>query len=235
MKKFMMLFVTLSLAMMLAACGGDNAEEEKQPDEDVAEQANAEVEVTDEEKVKDDDVVVNINDSGVKGTHYNAIYAQTKMQMHQFGQDTSDLDKIKDHTLDELIAQELLKQDADKKGVEVSDEEVQSELDEFKEENEEQLQSYLNEFEISEETFKEQLFFSIVLDKYITEEIESEEVTDDEAKEMYENLKKQNEEIAEFDELKEDIKKSLESQKKQEKLQAKLEKLKESADIDKLI
>jgi len=235
MKKFTMFLITLTLAMVLAACGNDDAEENQEPDEDVAEQANAEVEVTDEEKVKDDDIVANINDEGVKGTHYNIIYKQTKMQMHQFGQDTSDLDTVKEHTLDELIAQELLKQDAEKKGVKVSDEEIQTELEDFKEENDEDLESYLDEFDISEETFKEQLFFSLVLDKYMDEEIKSEEVSDDEAKEMYEDLKQQNEEIAEYDELKDELKDSIEAQKKQEKLQAKLEELKDSADIEKLI
>jgi|SRR5699024_1591778 len=235
MKKFLLLIVTASLAITLAACGADSADEENQGEENVAEQANAEVEVTEDEKVDDEEVVVNINDAGVKGTQYNLIYAQTKMQMHQFGQDINDLDSIKENTLEELIAQELVKQDAKEQGVEVSDEEVQTEFDNFKEENEEELQSYLDEFELTEETFKDQLFFSLVLDKYLDEQIEVDEVSDEEAKEMYDNLKEQNEEIAEYDELEDDIKSSLENQQAQEKLQVKLEELKESADIEKLI
>src|SRR5690625_2840575 len=103
MKRFTIFLITITLAVVLAACGNDEAdetEEKEQPDEDVAEQANAEVEVSDKEKVNDDDVVVNINDSGVKGTDYNIFYLQTKMQMQQFGQDIEDLDSIKEQTLD---------------------------------------------------------------------------------------------------------------------------------------
>lgn len=238
MKKFLMLMLTLTIAVTLAACGDDSKDKEKdegQVDEETAEQANEDVEVTDEEKVKDDDVVVNINDSGVKGTHYNVIYAQTKMQMQQLGQDTKDVDAIKEHALDELIAQELVMQDADDKGVKVSDKEVDKELKNFKEENDENFQAYLDEFDLSEETYKEQLFFSLVLDKYVAEEIDAKEATDEEAKETYDNMKEQNDELPEFDEIKDDLKQQLQGQKKQEQLQAKIEKLKKSADIEKLI
>lgn len=235
MKKFLTLILTVGIAMMLAACGGDDAEENQQEDEELAEQANEELEVTEEEKVDDEDVVVNINDEDIKGKYYNVIYKQTKMQMHQFGEDASDLDAVKEHTLDELIAQELVMQDAEEQGIDVSDEEVQTELDDFKKENEEGLQDYLSEFELTEESFKDQILFSLVLNKYIQEEIEIDEVTEEETKEMYDGLKEQNEEIAGYEELKEDIKQSLENQKKQERLQAKIDELKQSADIEKLI
>src|SRR5699024_5375912 len=85
------------------------------------------------------------------------------------------------------------------------------------------------------ETFKDQLSFSLVLDKYLDEQIKIDEVSDEDAKEMYDNLKEQNEEIADYEELEGDIKKSLENQQTQEKLQANLEELKESADIEQLI
>src|SRR5699024_3005733 len=86
MKRFTIYLITITLAVVLAACGNDEAdetEEKEQPDENVAEQANAEVEVSDKEKVNDDDVVVNINDSGVKGTDYNIFYLQTKMRSEE--------------------------------------------------------------------------------------------------------------------------------------------------------
>src|SRR5699024_9382032 len=130
MKRFTIFLITITLAVVLAACGNDEAdetEEKEQPDENVAEQANAEVEVSDKEKVNDDDVVVNINDSGVKGTDYNIFYLQNKMQMQQFGKDIEDLDSIKEQTLDHLITQEILMQEAEKQCIDISDEEVNSE------------------------------------------------------------------------------------------------------------
>src|SRR5699024_3449415 len=57
----------------------------------------------------------------------------------------------------------------------------------------------------------------------------------DEIQETYDELKKESEELPDFDELKEDLKKQLETQKKAEKLEAKLEKLKEDATIEKKI
>jgi len=238
MKRFTIFLITITLAVVLAACGNDEAdetEEKEQPDEDVAEQANAEVEVSDKEKVNDDDVVVNINDSGVKGTDYNIFYLQTKMQMQQFGQDIEDLDSIKEQTLDRLITQELLMQEAEKEGIEISDEEVNSELDEIKEQVGENFDDQVKEIGMNEESFKDQLSNELLISKYADEKIKTEEVSDDEAKEMYENLEQQNEEIADFDEIKGELKQSIEEQKKQEELQAKVEELKESADIEKLI
>lgn len=238
MKRFTIFLITITLAVVLAACGNDEAdetEEKEQPDEDVAEQANAEVEVSDKEKVNDDDVVVNINDSGVKGTDYNIFYLQTKMQMQQFGQDIEDLDSIKEQTLDRLITQELLMQEAEKEGIEISDEEVNSELDEIKEQVGENFDDQVKEIGMNEESFKDQLSNELLISKYADEKIKTEEVSDDEAKEMYENLEQQNEEIADFDEIKDELKQSIEEQKKQEELQAKVEELKESADIEKLI
>src|SRR5699024_2163072 len=146
MKRFLLLFVTACLAITLAACGEDAADEENQKEEDVAEQANAEVDVTEDEKVDDEEVVVNINDAGVKGKQYNLIYAQTKMQMHQFGQDINDLASIKKKTLVEVIEHEIVKQDAKKHSVEVTDEDVQSVFDDFKSENGEEFRAYLDEF-----------------------------------------------------------------------------------------
>src|SRR5690625_517013 len=238
MKRFTIFLITITLAVILAACGSDETdetEEKEQPDEDVAEQANAEVEVSDEEKVNDDDVVVNINDSDVKGTDYNIFYLQTKMQMQQFGQDIEDLDSIKEQTLDRLITQELLMQEAEKEGIEISDEEVNSELDEIKEQVGENFDDQVKEIGMNEESFKDQLSNELLISKYADEKIKTEEVSDYEAKEMYENLEQQNEEIADFDEIKDELKQSIEEQKKQEELQAKVEELKESADIEKLI
>jgi len=238
MKRFTIFLITITLAVILAACGSDETdetEEKEQPDEDVAEQANAEVEVSDEEKVNDDDVVVNINDSDVKGTDYNIFYLQTKMQMQQFGQDIEDLDSIKEQTLDRLITQELLMQEAEKEGIEISDEEVNSELDEIKEQVGENFDDQVKEIGMNEESFKVQLSNELLISKYTDEKIETEEVSDDEAKEMYENLEQQNEEIADFDDIKDELKQSIEEQKKQEELQAKVEELKESADIEKMI
>lgn len=232
MRKFFAFMVTFMIAMVLVACSGDDEDKKK---EETAQEANQEVEISEEEKVDQDEVVVEINGTEVKGDKYNAIYPQTKMQMHQFGEDADDLDAVKENTLDELIAQELLIQEADKHGVKVSKDRAKEEMETAKSENEEQFNAYLEEFQLTEEMFTDQIWLGLLVEKYMDEELQIDEVTNDEIQETYDELKKESEELPDFDELKEDLKKQLETQKKAEKLEAKLEKLKEDATIEKKI
>ncbi|TQS76499.1 hypothetical protein DX933_01255 [Ornithinibacillus gellani] len=239
MKKIMLLMLSIGLAIGLAACSGSDKDKDKDAskdkDEGQEQQEQQELTIGDDEKVAEDDIVAQINDSEVKGLLYNAVYAQTKTQMHQYGQDVSDKDAVKDYALDELIAQELVKQQAAKEGIEVSEKQAKKELDKLKKENEEQLTAYLEEYGLTEDAFQDQLKFGLILEKYMDEKLEYEKVTEKETKEMYDQLKEQNEEIESYDKLKDQIQESLENQKKNESLQAQLEEWKKDAKIEKKI
>lgn len=243
MKKFLMLMLTLTIAVTLAACGDDSKDKEKEEeepvDEESAEQANEEVEVTDEEKVKDDEVVVSINDDDIMGEEYNTAYFGIKTEMQQMGQDIEDTDTIKQSALDSLINQKLIMQDADKQGIEATDDEVQEELDKLKDNFGDDWEKVLEESNTTEEEQKALLPDAIKQRKYIEEEIPVDEVSDDEAKEAYEELNQQAEgsdqEVPEYDEIKDELKQQVKDRQKQEQLQAKIEELKESADIEKSI
>ncbi|MBM7599787.1 ABC-type glycerol-3-phosphate transport system substrate-binding protein [Virgibacillus halotolerans] len=246
MKKLMLLGLSLCLALVLAACGNDDDsakksdkkdDEQKQTEEqaDPSEQAQEPVEITDKEKVDEKDPVVSVNGDEVKGDKYNSIYTQIKTSMQQYGQDVSDLDGLKDQTLDILVEQQLIKQDAADKGLEASDKEIESEYKSLKEENGEQLTAVLEQFDLSEDDFKKQLADDIITNKYMDKELEV-KVTDDEVKEYYDQLKEQGgDEVGELDEMKDMIKDQLKQQKGQEELQAKVDKLKKDAKVDKLI
>lgn len=229
MKRLLMVISVLCIFTVLAACGSDDTSKKENSKE------NEEIKISKDEKVAEDEIVVNVNDTEVTGTQYNPVYLQTKMRMYQFGQDIEDKDAIKDQTLDELIAQELLKQDADKQGITVSDDEVQEEFDTFKEENKEQFAAYLEQFQLTESNFKEQIQLSLLLEKYIDKEVKVEKVSDDEVKETYDKLKEQNDELPKFEEAEEMIKNNLQEQKEQEALKSIIEKLKEKAKIKTLI
>src|SRR5699024_3547610 len=97
-----MLFAALSSLTFLLACG-DSKEEETQ--EEIT------LEITAEEKYTEDEVVMYLNGVEVTGDRYNIAYLQTKVQLFQFGQDVSDLEEIKQLSLDALVDQELLQQD----------------------------------------------------------------------------------------------------------------------------
>lgn len=238
MKKFIMFTLALSLTVFLAACGGDS-EGEKEKDETPeesedagAEQEEQDLEMTKDEEVDEDEIIASINGTDIKGLEYNSTYAQTKMMFGQQGLDVSDQDTIKEKVVDALVERELIMQDATEQGIEVSEKEVESELDTIKSENEEQFTMVLDQFNLTEDDYKEQLTFEIVLDEYMSSEFKDIEVTDDELKETYDELKEQNEEMPEFDEIKDDLKADLSERKEMEMLEEKIEELKDKADVE---
>lgn len=246
MKKIIMLVMAVALAAVLAACNGDDDSADKKEnndkkDEPQSEQASGDkkVEITDDEKVKKDKVVLQINDTKVKGEEYNESYVQTKSMLSvNYGQDVSDKEKMKEQTVNVIIQQELLKQDANKQGIEVTDKEVNSEYKKAKAQNKEQFKSSLEKLNFTEESYKEQLAFELTLQKYIDSELEV-NVTDKEVESYYEQMKKQNEaapddkkqEIPKLKEIKDKVKQKLAQQKEQQQLQAKVKQLKDKAEI----
>ncbi|WP_077324303.1 SurA N-terminal domain-containing protein [Virgibacillus siamensis] len=239
MKKFIMLMMALLIAVVLGACGDDSAKdksEDKNADKKTEQAADQKkVEITDKEKVKDDKVVLKVNDNDINGEQYNAMYAQTKIMMHQYGQDVSDTKKIKQQTMDILVQQELLKQDAKEKGIKVSDDQVQKKFDKTKSQNKEQFSKVLDRYHLTEEVYKNQLAFELTLQKYIDQEITGTKVTDKEVKAQYDKLKKQRKQIPKFNKIKDQLKQQMQTQKEQQKLQAKVKNLKDEAQIKEMI
>ncbi len=236
-----MLGLALTLAIVLAACGDDNAEGDKKKDEQTQEEGNTskegqeqQVKVTDKEKVEEGTAVASVNGDEIKGERYNPIYTQLKTQMAQYGQDVSDLDKLKEQTINVLVEQHLIRQDAASKGIKVSDKEVQSEFDSLKEENGDQLTAVLEQFNLTEDQFKRQLEDDLITTKYIDSQLEI-KVTDKEVEEYYNQLKEQNEEIGKLKDLKDQIKNQIKQQKTNEQLQKKVDKLKKDAKVETLI
>lgn len=236
MKKRMLLIFTLVLTLMLAACGNDDADEaddSEAENENTEQQQQEEVEITEDEKVEADTVVVSINGEDVTGEQYNNIYRQLKTMYQMYGQDVSDQDMLKDETIDVLTEQELIRQDALESGIEVTEDEVQEEIDNIIETNgEEAIDTMMEEYELSEEEFRNQMMNDLVTIRYIEEEFEA-EVTDEEIEEQYNQLKEESEEeIGELEEYEEMIRQSLAQQKQNELLENRISELKETAEIE---
>ncbi len=248
-----MILMALSLATILAACGGDDSADskeskdkegnKKQTEEQAGQASSKPVEITDEEKVKKDKVVTKINGEEITGKTYNATYAQTKVMMQQYGQDVSDKKKLKEQTLNAIVQQELLKQDAEKNGIEVSDKEVQTQFEKAKSNNKEQFESVLKQYHLTEETYKDQLDFELTVQKYKEQELKDTKVTDKEVQDYYDKLKEQQknaskeqqQELPKLKDLESQIKKQLKQQKEQQKLQAKVQELQKQAEIKHMI
>src|SRR5690625_4176937 len=125
MRKILLVVAMLSLTFLLA-CGDSKEEVEEQ------EQT---FEITADEQVDQDEVVMYLNGEEITGDRYNLVYLQMKAQLFQFGQDVSDQEEIKQLALDALLEQELLQQDAKEKGIEVPEEDVEEELSHIKSES----------------------------------------------------------------------------------------------------
>ncbi len=239
MKKQLLLVFSLLLALVLVACSDDKEEGSKDnnTDKDTEEQEQTEVEITEEEQADDDAVVVNVNGSELLGDKYNNIYKQLKTMLHMYGQDTSDVDNLKEETVSILVEQELIRQDAKENGIEVTEEEAQEEIDTIIEENgEEAIDTMLEQYELTEEEFRAQLIDDLTTVKYIEDQFEV-EVTDEEIEEQYDLLKEQQdeEEIGELAEYEELIRQKISEQKQGELLDGRIADLKEEAEIETLI
>ena len=228
MKKYIAGLSILLVAIFLVACGDNN--EENASNEAAPEQEAEQVEISDDEKVPDDDVVAVINDEDVEGETYNIIYAQLKSFATQSDQDV-DQKEIQELTMDSLIDRIVLLQYAKDEGIEVSEEEAEDEIDTIKSENEDNYKNILDQFQMSEDGFKEQLRFELTLDKFKEKEID-EEVSDEEVQEAYDELAEENEDVPELDEVEDQLKTNLLDQKTNEALQKKIDKVKEDAEID---
>src|SRR5690625_4990669 len=143
-KKNIVSVMVLFMMFFLVACGDEGQEESE------TNQNGNSLEISEEEKVAEDEVVAIVNGNDVTGNTYNLVYAQLKMQAAQMSEEVN-TDEVKEATIDSLIDREILMQQAKEEGIEVTDETVQSEIDTLKEENEEGLTTVLEQFAMTEE------------------------------------------------------------------------------------
>lgn len=238
MKKYIVGSLLLILAMVLVACG-DKDEEEKEEAKGEENPLAPSVDISDEEKVDEDEVVAVINDSEVKGGIYNLVYAQLKLQSAQLGDETEN-EEMKELTMESIIDREIVMQEAKEEGIDISQEEADKEFSTMKEENSEALETLLEQYQITEDGFKEQLRFELVMDEFLTKTIEV-DISDDDVKEFYDEAKEEaeeaesEEEVPEFDEVKDQIKESMEQEEMTLALQEKVDEIKETAEIERKI
>lgn len=226
MRRYIVGTAILLLAVFLVACG--DKEESSEPK--VEQEEGQTVEISDEEKVPDKDVVAVVNGEDVTGKSYNLVYAQLKLFSSQGG-DELDEDEIKTATIESLIDRAVLLQHARDEGIEVTDDDATKELDTIKSENEDGLTSLLEQFQMSEDGFKEQLKFELTLNEFKEKNIDV-EVTDEEVEEIYKETKKENEEIPELDEIKDQLKGNIKEQKTNEALQKTIDEIREKAKVE---
>ncbi|MFC4401953.1 SurA N-terminal domain-containing protein [Gracilibacillus xinjiangensis] len=239
MKRLLLFLFSVGIALVLAACNGDDTEDTSETNEE-NEQTDQNTEETDgqaaaEKQVDPTVTVAEVNGEEIKGEEYNRLYPQVVNYLTQYGQDTSDSEVVKEQVLNELVTQQLITQDAKTQGIEVTDEEVSSEMESIKEQYGEEYKTVLEASGFTEESFQEQLEQDLIRSKYVETQFDT-EVTEDEIQAYYDQLSSSSEEdIGKLSEVEDRIREILVQQKRQEQLQPKIEQLRENAEIELLI
>ncbi|WP_062321954.1 SurA N-terminal domain-containing protein [Halolactibacillus sp. JCM 19043] len=244
-KQLRVLLGLLVFSLLLVACSEDG-EENTAPDESDApieetddttedtEREPLDVNVSDEETVDASTVVLVINGEEVNGETYNDTYFNTKRYMMQNNQDVSDIELIKEQTLTTLKSYTLLRQDAEERGIEVTDQDVTDALDETKAqfESDEEYETALTQLAYTEESFKQSLEEQLLQQMYMDQVIETEAVTEEEITEFYGLLEEQLDDTPPLEEVRDQIVTQIEQSKMQQAFLAQIEELNEQAEIE---
>lgn len=222
MKKFLIGSVCFLLVFFLVACGKDKAKEE-----------GNKIELTEEEKLPDDQVVVIVNDTEINGAIYNSMYLQLKTIVTK---PDGEVDKVqlKNATIDSIVDKELFMQLAKKDGIEIDDKEVEAQLKHFKEVDEKGYDTLKEQFNYTEEAIANQLKLELARKEYIDKNIKV-EVTDEEVEQLYNDVKERTEDIPELDSVREELRTNIEDQKSAEEVGKHIDEFKKEAEIEVLL
>lgn len=251
MKKLMYPFLLVLISAVLAACGADDEskkadkkEEAKTAETDQQDQQKQMEEMQkkmDKQKLDENKTVAIVNDQKILGREYNSVLTSSQMMYQQMGQDPTSKDaaeEIKKQTLDSLVGQTLLLQEADKKGYKASDEEIKKKLEETKGQfkDDKEFETAMKQAGLNPDSLETEIANNIKYTKYIEGEIKPGEVTDADIQKFYEEYASQGgaegQEPPKLEEVKPQIKQNLEQQKQQEMLVKHVEELKKNAKID---
>lgn len=144
--------------------------------------------------------------------------------------------EIKEQVLNEMIDQLVFLQKAKEKGIKISSQEVQKEIDLIKQQlgSDENFNEALKANNITLEELKEEMEKQLRIEKYLRQEISEEKikVTDQEIKDYYNGYKEQVPEPEGFEELKESIEDIIRQQKIETERNELLERLKSQSEIE---
>ncbi|ASB91259.1 SurA N-terminal domain-containing protein [Bacillus sonorensis] len=248
MKKLISSLMIGFMSIALAACGSNDEGQKSTADaqskttqQDQEKQMKAIQKKLDKQKIDEKKTVAVVNDKKINGSEYNNLLSTAQMQYQQAGQDPTTADaakQIKQQTLDSLIGQTLLLEEADKKGYKASDQEINKQLDESKKQykSDQEFNTALKKAGLNLSELKSDIAANIKAEKYIKKEVPQDKVTNEEIKSYYDQYaaqqKDSKQKTPKLEDVKSQIKQMLEQQKRQEKLGQQVEKLKKSAEID---
>jgi hypothetical protein len=237
MKKMMFILITGLMVVVLAACGGNDESKEAKND-DKAKTAETDQQKEIQKQMEEMQKKLEAQQIDEKKT---VAIVNDKGQMQQMGQDPTSkeaAEQVKKQTIDSLVGQTLLLQEADKKSYKVSEADINKQLDEIKKQfkTEKEFEAALKKSGMDMKTLETQIADDLILKQFVEKEFPASEITDEEIQTTYDQYaeqgKKTGQEVPKLEEVKTQIQQSLQQQKQQEKLVQQVEKLRKNAKIE---
>lgn len=250
-KKILISALVFLLSIILVACGaGEEKETEvevaefSEPEEivevpDIAEepeQGVAEI-VSEAELIGDETVVLIINGEEIRGDHYNLVYYETKNSLIRRDDLTDDLNPVHEETISALIRQTLLAQDANRKGIVVTDSEAEAIYQDTKAQfnSEDEFYDILAQLPYTEAIFREILTKSLLQQYYIDQEFSDISVSSDDIADFYAILQEQMDEAPDLEDIRTEIRNQLLQTEIQMALNDRINQLVTEAEIEELL
>ncbi|WP_129663643.1 SurA N-terminal domain-containing protein [Phytoactinopolyspora endophytica] len=239
------IFLGVSVAVSLfaiTACGGDDADEENAGGDESSEQEGA-PQAPDLESIPD--VVAVVNGSEILKEDFVSVYEgqfqQLAMQAQTTGEDV-DEEQLKEQTAENMVNNELLVQEADDRGFDASQEDIDETMNELAAQNGlesgEDFMAALEEQGMGEEEVRAELEVQVRVDQLIADEAGDTDPTEEELQELYDEAEAQQEQMGEeaqelppFDEVKPQLEEQAKADKESEVAQALVQDLRGDAEV----
>ena len=192
--------VAATSLLVLSACGGSgdssaDSEKDSSPSESSSADADAGAE-PDLDAIPD--VVAEVNGEEVTKDEfvpiYEAAFAQAASQA-QMGGEAPDEEQLRKQTADDLVDTELLAQEAEARGLEVSDDDVDAELTDLAEQNgmksADELLEAVEQQGVTAEQARDQVETQVLVEQLVADENGPIEPTDKELRKLYAQAKQQ--------------------------------------------
>jgi peptidyl-prolyl cis-trans isomerase SurA len=194
--------VAAGAMLTLSACGGgdnESASADKEASASDSPSASADASQGAEPDLEGiPDVVAEVNGEEVTKEEfvpiYEAQFQQAAMQAQMSGQ-APDEEALKKQTVDDLVDTELLSQEAESRGIEVSDDDVDAELTDLAKQNQmasaEELLMAVEKNGLTEEQARAQVETQVLIEQLVADEDGSPAPTDKELRALYAQAKQQ--------------------------------------------
>ena len=237
--------VAATSMIVLSACGGSgDSSSDAEKDASASESPSASADAgTGPDLTGIPDVVAEVNGEEVTKEEfvplYEAAFQQAAAQAQTSGQ-APDEEQIKKQTADDLVSTELLAQEAESRGIEVSDDEVDAELESLAKQNQmgsaDELLAAIEKNGMSADQARDQVETQVLVERLVEDEDGSTTPSDTELRAIYAKAKKQaagqeGQKIPPYAQVKDQIAEQAKTEQVGKVAQALLEDLRRDADI----